>query len=381
MTEAAPAITGDSFFSCFQRDDLWEALAQHPATWTHVADTGFRAAIERLRQGGATQAMASEAMKDPRVMQAVAALQGWGLDVTEADIKHAESVGDVKKRDAVQMIDLQVAHAHSTVEAAKAAGNELFKAQQFSKALACYMRALELLRREAAGEAGGEAGGEATLASTVASTLSSNAAAALLKLERPKEALRYPNPNPDPDPDPDPSPSPSPSPNPNPVAAAWAMAAVARCSRSAVSGGRMSADDAPANASGAPSTRSVQPRWASVCAFADVMSVTMARTCTADGSMSSAEMSSKPSWPSAEVTARVETAGAPAAGSGKAAAYEAMSVGATPANDCGATDRKTSASAPKTACPRRQESTRCRPPRAFESAVGTTISAIAAEPF
>ena len=214
MTEAAPAITGDSFFSCFQRDDLWEALAQHPATWTHVADTGFRAAIERLRQGGATQAMASEAMKDPRVMQAVAALQGWGLDVTEADIKHAESVGDVKKRDAVQMIDLQVAHAHSTVEAAKAAGNELFKAQQFSKALACYMRALELLRREAAGEAGGEAGGEATLASTVASTLSSNAAAALLKLERPKEALR--NPNPDPNPDPDPSPSPSPSPNPNP---------------------------------------------------------------------------------------------------------------------------------------------------------------------
>ena len=216
MTEAAPAITGDSFFSCFQRDDLWEALAQHPATWTHVADTGFRAAIERLRQGGATQAMASEAMKDPRVMQAVAALQGWGLDVTEADIKHAESVGDVKKRDAVQMIDLQVAHAHSTVEAAKAAGNELFKAQQFSKALACYMRALELLRREAAGEAGGEAGGEATLASTVASTLSSNAAAALLKLERPKEALRNPNPNPDPDPDPYPSPSPSPNPNPNP---------------------------------------------------------------------------------------------------------------------------------------------------------------------
>ena len=216
MTEAAPAITGDSFFSCFQRDDLWEALAQHPATWTHVADTGFRAAIERLRQGGATQAMASEAMKDPRVMQAVAALQGWGLDVTEADIKHAESVGDVKKRDAVQMIDLQVAHAHSTVEAAKAAGNELFKAQQFSKALACYMRALELLRREAAGEAAGEAGGEATLASTVASTLSSNAAAALLKLERPKEALRNPNPNPNPNPDPDPSPSPSPNPNPNP---------------------------------------------------------------------------------------------------------------------------------------------------------------------
>ena len=184
MTEEARAITGDSFFSCFQRDDLWEALAQHPATWPHVADTGFRAAIERLRQGGATQAMASEAMKDPRVMQAVAALQGWGLDVSEADIKHAESVGDVKKRDAVQMSDLEVAHAHGTVEAAKAAGNELFKAQQFSKALACYMRALELMRPEAAGEAGGEAARAA-----VASTLSSNAAATLLKLQRPKEAL------------------------------------------------------------------------------------------------------------------------------------------------------------------------------------------------
>ena len=50
MNEAAPAITGDSFFSCFQRDDLWEALglAQHPATWTHVADT----ASERLSREG-----------------------------------------------------------------------------------------------------------------------------------------------------------------------------------------------------------------------------------------------------------------------------------------------------------------------------------------
>jgi tetratricopeptide (TPR) repeat protein len=183
-SSSAMAVTGDSFFSCFQRDDLWEALAQHPATWPHVADTGFQAAIERLRQGGATQAMASEAMNDPRVMQAVAALQGWRLDVSEADIKHAESVGDVKKRDAVQMSDLEVAHAHGTVDAAKAAGNELFKAQEFSKALACYMRALELLRRQAAGEAGAEAARAA-----VASTLSSNAAATLLKLKRPKEAL------------------------------------------------------------------------------------------------------------------------------------------------------------------------------------------------
>ena len=75
------------------------------------------------------------------------------------------------------------------------------------------MRALELLRLEAragedggeaaraatgeagaeatgkaAGEAGGEAGGEAARAAA-ASTLSSNAAATLLKLKRPKEAL------------------------------------------------------------------------------------------------------------------------------------------------------------------------------------------------
>ena len=79
------------------------------------------------------------------------------------------------------------------------------------------------------------------------------------------------------------------------AAAASAMAAVPRWSRSAVSGGRMSADDAPVNASGAPSRRSVQPCLASVCAIADVMLATMARTCTADGALSSAEMSSKPS--------------------------------------------------------------------------------------
>ena len=174
-------------FSCFQRDDLWEALARHPDTRPHVADSGFHAAVERLRQGSDQQAMAAEALKDPRVMQAVAALQGWGLDVSEADIKHAESVGDVKKRDAVQMGDLEVACKHTTVNAAKAAGNELFKGRQFSKALACYRHALQLQCQEAVGEAAGEAAVAARGA--VSSTLSSNAAATLLKLQRPKEAL------------------------------------------------------------------------------------------------------------------------------------------------------------------------------------------------
>ena len=97
--------SSDAIFSCFQREVLWEALASHPDTRAHVADSGFRSTIEKLRQGEMDQqAMARDSMKDPRVMQALAALQGWGLSVTEEEIKHAESVGDMKKRDAVQVL-------------------------------------------------------------------------------------------------------------------------------------------------------------------------------------------------------------------------------------------------------------------------------------
>ena len=69
----------DDPFACFQRDDLWDVLARHPDTRPHVADTGFREAIEKLRGGGQDpQSRAAAAMKDPRVMQAVAVLQADG---------------------------------------------------------------------------------------------------------------------------------------------------------------------------------------------------------------------------------------------------------------------------------------------------------------
>ena len=176
-----PGLAGETPFDCFKRDDLWEMLAGHPDTRPHVADTGFRETIEKLRQDetGNQQAFAQLSMKDPRVMQAMAVLQGWRLGVTEDEIKHAESVGDMKKRDAVQMRHLEVAVKHETVEAAKQAGNEHFKAQQFAEALACYQRATTLQR-----QAGESEHGQMTL-----STLASNAAACLLKLKRPKEAL------------------------------------------------------------------------------------------------------------------------------------------------------------------------------------------------
>ena len=199
MARSAPMLGDSSPFACLRRDDLWESLAKNPATRPYVADSGFQATIKKLQNGADDQAAAQEAMKDPRVMAAVAALQGWGLDVSEEDIKHAESVGDLKKRDPVQMGDLEEAHRHATVDAAKAAGNEFFKAQAFSKALACYQRALALQREQSGGEAAAPApvGSEAAAAGeglteeerALASTLHSNSAASLLKLRRPKEAL------------------------------------------------------------------------------------------------------------------------------------------------------------------------------------------------
>ena len=105
---AEESFAAENPFDCFQRDDVWDTLAKHPDTRAYIADTGFREAIEKLRTVTDTQQAAQASMKDPRVMQAMAALQGWGLSVTEDEIKYAESVGDMKKRDPVQMKHLEV---------------------------------------------------------------------------------------------------------------------------------------------------------------------------------------------------------------------------------------------------------------------------------
>ena len=78
---------------------------------------------------------------DPRLVQAMGVLNGYRVSATEADVRAAERVGDIKKRDAIQTADVEAALRCATVAEAKAAGNEHFKAGAHSKALACYARA------------------------------------------------------------------------------------------------------------------------------------------------------------------------------------------------------------------------------------------------
>ena len=139
---------------------------------------------------------------DPRLMQAMGALNGYRVTATEADIRAAERVGDIKKRDAIQTADVEEALKCATADEAKQAGNEHFKAAAYSKALACYARARSLLHRELAAAAVDEGEGdycddvktdisttESHRIKTLMAVLLSNSAAALLKLSRYDEAL------------------------------------------------------------------------------------------------------------------------------------------------------------------------------------------------
>ena len=46
---------------------------------------------------------------DPRIAQAVGFMSGMAIDVSDQDIRAAERVGDIRKRDAIQFPDLELA--------------------------------------------------------------------------------------------------------------------------------------------------------------------------------------------------------------------------------------------------------------------------------
>ena len=181
-------------FDCFKRPNVRELLMQHPTTRPYSLDSGFLASVDKVASLDSMkdqQAMASIVMNDPRLTQAMAALQGWGLTVTEKEAKKAESVGDMPKRDAIQMPHYEYAHTFTTPQAAKDAGNAAFKEGRYPEALACWGRVRHLYGQLI--EKGPEAMAELNIPlpePSLPTTLHSNAAAALLKLERPDEALR-----------------------------------------------------------------------------------------------------------------------------------------------------------------------------------------------
>jgi len=163
-----------------------------------VVDAGFREAVSKLRTSSHEGGMRL-IQHDPRLVQAMGVLNGHRVSATEADVRAAERVGDIKKRDAIQTADVEAALQCATVAEAKAAGNEHFKAGAHSKALACYARARVLLdSEEAAALAAGASEDDeddkvatgAARSGTMRAVLLSNSAAALLRLERPAEALQ-----------------------------------------------------------------------------------------------------------------------------------------------------------------------------------------------
>lgn len=188
------SYTSETPFDCFKRPDVIDQLRQHPVTRPYSLDQGFLNQIEEIKKLDSKkdqQKISSMIMKDPRMTQAMSALQGWGLSVTEKEMKHAESVGDAPKRDAVQMPHYEYAHQFTTPQAAKDAGNECFKDGRYAEALACWSKVRHLYAQllEKGPQALVEAGVPAPEPS-LPCTLHSNSAAALLKMERPDDALK-----------------------------------------------------------------------------------------------------------------------------------------------------------------------------------------------
>ncbi|KOO31841.1 hypothetical protein Ctob_012841, partial [Chrysochromulina tobinii] len=169
-------------FDCFKRPDIFEQLRFHPTTRSYAFDTGFIKSIEEVRTIKDDQALASRVLGDPRLTQTMGALQGWGLSVTEDELRKAERVGDMPKRDAVQFEDYRYANAYTTPLEAKEAGNRCFKDGENSRALACYLKVLQLI-------ATAQPEGKASFEPSLPATVHANCAAVLLKLERPKDAL------------------------------------------------------------------------------------------------------------------------------------------------------------------------------------------------
>lgn len=132
-------------------DDVLRDLAHYEETRKYLTDTGFREGLAKLRSGDPEeirQVMAS----DPRIAQAVGFMSGMAIDVSDQDIRAAERVGDIRKRDAIQFPDLELASEHASAADAKAAGNEHFKKGQHTMALACYQRALGILTEPSGGD-------------------------------------------------------------------------------------------------------------------------------------------------------------------------------------------------------------------------------------
>ena len=172
-------------FDCFKRREIWDQLRSHPTTRQFAFDTGFVKSVEDLQKTTEPQALAAKALADPRLMQAMGALQGWGLDVAESDLRKAERVGDMPKRDAVQLKDYAFAHEYTTPLEAKEAGNKCFKEGEWSKALGCWLKVLHLIATALQEGKADFPPPEPSLCPTI----HSNCAAALLKLDRPADAL------------------------------------------------------------------------------------------------------------------------------------------------------------------------------------------------
>lgn len=183
----------DPFSEALRSPDLFEKLAANADTRQHLADKGFIEQLEKMvvmanspeaksadvmEAAKVGQTIARTAHNDPRIMQALMALQGQGLIVEEKDMKRAETMGDMPRREPVQLEQLQMVHGLEDADEAKAKGNELFKSGDLPAALAHYEKAVELLKRRP----------EVPAASLA--VLLSNSALCLLKLRWPDRAKK-----------------------------------------------------------------------------------------------------------------------------------------------------------------------------------------------
>lgn len=140
---------------------MMELLVSYPETRQHLADPGFLAAMTGLQKQAiecdmndvnqtstVSQKIAQVGQKDPRVMQAVMSLMGQSMTVDEKDLKKAESHGDMKRREPVQLEQLVLVKSLLDPEECRVKGNEYFKSGDYPAALAHYEKGVERLKQD-----------------------------------------------------------------------------------------------------------------------------------------------------------------------------------------------------------------------------------------
>ena len=165
-----------------------EFCEKHEALRNYTQDPGFLHNIKLLKKSQTDADAANLALKDPRIMQTIAAMQNQTINVTKEDLAAAQINGDIPKIHPVQKMHIDEAEKHTTIQQARQAGNSHHMVKRYPYAIACYQRVLQLLANSTVQDI--HSSESHSSSDEISTCMHANIAAAFIKLRCPHDALR-----------------------------------------------------------------------------------------------------------------------------------------------------------------------------------------------